>query len=97
MRVCRYISMDKLEASEVLKSELKKLAARPFAELRELEGTSTTSNVRGPSGELYQIEIEVNESGDGKLSLDGFIDDGGLSAWMPLKGYILVGPNGEII
>lgn len=88
--------MDKSEALEILKNQLKKLAEQPYAELLKLEGTSATSNVRGPSGELYQVEIEVNESGDGNLSLDGFVDDGNWSALSPLSSYILVGPNGEM-
>ena len=51
--------MNKAEARTVLEAELAKYRAKPYRELVALIGNPRTIEVTGPSGTVYQIEIQA--------------------------------------
>lgn len=55
--------------------------------------------VRGPSGTLYQIEIEAfwDDKQSGNIRVMGSIDDGGLRAFVPLSEDFIKNPKDEFI
>lgn len=53
----------------------------------------------GPSGTVYQIEIEAFWDGrpGGEIRMMGSIDDGGLRALMPLTDDFIIRPDGTCV
>jgi hypothetical protein len=51
--------MDTSEAGQVLAEKLETYRAKSYAELVQIRGETITSEKTGPSGALYQIEVEV--------------------------------------
>jgi len=93
--------MNNAEARSVLEIELAKYRARPYRELVALIGNPRTIEVTGPSGTLYQIEIQAlwddPKKTDGVLRVAGAVDDGGIRAYMPLTDTFLLAATGEFI
>ena len=91
--------MDKAEALAVLESELGRYRSRPYADLLELLDSSTRSDVRGPSGATYQVQLQVfwDRHPGGSLRVLGCIDDGGWRALKPLTAAFLLAPDGSFV
>jgi hypothetical protein len=93
--------MNNVEARSVLEMELAKYRAWPHRELVALIGNPRTIEVTGPSGTLYQIEIQAlwddPKKADGVLRVAGAVDDGGIRAYMPLADTFLLAPTGEFL
>jgi hypothetical protein len=89
--------MDTVEARQILREHMTKYRARSRAELLALLGSPEVTEVVGPSGVHYQIEIETfwDDVPDGNLRLLGAIDDGGLRAFVPLTEDFIVSPAGD--
>ncbi|HXV58543.1 MAG TPA: hypothetical protein VD704_11800 [Gaiellaceae bacterium] len=88
--------MDADEARTVLAAELAKLRPLSHAALVErLLGNEETSEVRGPSGASYQVELQAfwDDRPGGTLRVVGAVDDGGVRAFAPLTDDFLVPPG----
>ena len=91
--------MDRDEARELLKDELAKWRTRPYASLAAMIGESVHSELTGPSGESYQVEIEDmwEYKPQGRILVLGAIDDGKWLAFAPLTDSFIVSPAGEFV
>jgi hypothetical protein len=91
--------MDKKEAKDILTKELTSYRKRSYKELLYLLNNQDTAQVRGLSGNLYQLEFEAvwdNKIG-GNLRVIGSIDDGGISAFIPLTEDFILSPDDSFI
>ncbi|GAA4821522.1 hypothetical protein ACFQ0K_15920 [Nocardioides caeni] len=84
--------MDRREARRVLGQRVEELRQLSFEALRDTWLDSPDcEKVQAPDGKGYQIEIEAvwDSEADGHLRMLCSIDDGGLSALMPMSdGFI---------
>ena len=92
--------MDKEEAREVLRLIMARYREYSYAELTAMIDDVHTSEVEGPSGVIYQIEIQVmwdlREGGD--LRAIGCSDDGSfLNALRPQSDDFLMRPDGSFV
>lgn len=71
--------MDKAEAKSLLRAHLGQYRNRSYSELMALLSREETTELEGPSGIRYQVEIQVfwDDSVGGCLRVLGSIDDGG--------------------
>ena len=84
--------MDREEALGLLNAKLDDYRQVPYAELVSRIDSNEVVEVSGSSGTAYQIEIQVvwDHRPNGDIRVLGAIDDGGLRAFMPLCGDLLV-------
>ena len=90
--------MDKSEARAILNQQLALYRNRCHADLVGLIGTISVTEVRGPSGTDYQIEIEViwDSPRERRLLVMGAIDDGRLlGALRPVCESFIVDSDGS--
>ncbi|MCS7022977.1 MAG: hypothetical protein NZU63_14250 [Gemmataceae bacterium] len=90
--------MNNAEALQILGEELARFVARSYAELARLAELDhvETYEVRGPSGIIYQIEIQTfwdDPREKRVIRVLGCIDDGGIRACFPLGQDVLVEPS----
>ena len=87
--------MDREEALGLLNAKLDDYRQIPYAELVSKIDTNEVIEISGPSGVEYQIEIQVmwDHKPNGDIRVMGAIDDGGLRAFMPLCGDLIVRPE----
>jgi hypothetical protein len=78
--------MNEDEARTVLRDHLQAYRRRTHGELASLVGRSEAVELRGASGVVYQLEVQVvwDERPGGAVRVLGAIDDGGWRAFMPL-------------
>jgi hypothetical protein len=91
--------MDKAEARRVLSEHLQSYRARSYRELASRVGEVDTREFSAPSGNLYQIEIQIfwdDQPGD-NLRVIGSIDDGGWSAFRPVTDDFILAPDGRFV
>jgi hypothetical protein len=93
--------MDKTEARIILTQQLEQYRERAYGDLVKLVGNNVVSEVRGPSGIGYQVEIEIMwDSPRERLDVRvmGTIDDGRLpGALFPLCDSFILSPDGRFI
>jgi hypothetical protein len=91
--------MKEQEAKDLLYEHLKEYRRRSYAELVALLERPQTTEVGGPSGTRYQIEVQVFWDGprNGNVRVLGSIDDGGWRAFVPLTDSLIVAPSGVFI
>lgn len=91
--------MDRSEALSVLDSALAGYRARAHRDLLPLLTRQDTFTVPGPSGTVYQLEIQAVWDGprNGNLRVIGSIDDGGLRAFVPLTRDFVLSPDGQFV
>jgi hypothetical protein len=90
--------MNSDEALSVLHDELAKYRRCSYQELVALvDVEQTTIERKGPSGRTYQIEIAIRWDTDGRVRVDGCVDDGGWRAFLPLSTGFIVTPEGEVV
>lgn len=89
--------MDNDEARKLILEELKKYKEKSFADLKvkARENDVDTSEIDGPSGVSYQIEICFFRDGEGMIVV-GNIDDKGWRAFFPLSESFFIKPDGTI-
>jgi hypothetical protein len=95
-----WLSMDKVEAKDLLARELQVWRSRSYEELASLVGGEpSTKEVEGRSGTRYQIEIEVvwDHKPQGDLRVLGAIDDGSLRAFSPLTDDFILASDGSFV
>ena len=90
----------KIEAEALLRTRMEEMRTRPFLDLTKLIDTADITEIRGESGEEYQIEIDAvwDDKAQTRLRVCGSIDDGGLRAylnWRPLIQDFFAFPNGR--
>lgn len=92
--------MDKHEAREILASELASLRRTPYEELvhRLLDRVETREAV-GASGTRYQLEVQGLWDSRPRevLRVLASVDDGGVSAFVPLTDGFLIAPDGSFV
>lgn len=94
--------MNKQEAKSVLAKYLEQYRVRSHAELAARVGANDVAEIRGPSGEQYQIEVQIlwdnpRQSG-GNIRVIGGIDNGrGISAFSPLTDSFIMNAEGKFI
>jgi hypothetical protein len=92
--------MDAVEARAVLAEALTRYRSRSYEELAGRIGEIDASEVIGPTGIAYQIEIEVrwDDRPGGDVLVLGGIDDGGWrSSFSPLNDSFIVAPDGSFV
>ena len=91
--------MDRNEAMTALDGILAQYRTRSYAELVSLVSRPIASSVTGPSGAVYQIEVQVFWDGpaNGDLRVMGSVDDGGWRAFLPLSADFVVTPAGGFV
>jgi len=93
--------MDNAEARTLLKAELEKLRAKSYGELVTLVGVQGTTEVKGPSGITYQLEVQAfwddPKRPNQVLRIMGNIDDGGIRAYFPMSDSFLMAPDGAFV
>jgi hypothetical protein len=93
--------MDSAEARTILKSQLDRLRTKSYGELVALIGVHETTEVKGPSGVTYQVQLQAFWDDPKKpnqvLRIMGAIDDGGLRAYFPMSNSFLMAPDGVFV
>jgi hypothetical protein len=91
--------MNNDEARAILREHLATWRARSWSELRALIGEEQHCEVEGPSGVLYQLEVNVfwDDEAEGDLRVHGSIDDGGWRAFIPLCDGFIMAPDGMFV
>jgi hypothetical protein len=92
--------MDREEARRLLAEKLAEYRHLPYAKLVARIGNDEHLEVRGPSGTLYQIEIQFlwDEKKDGDVRVLAGIDDGSLrGAFRPLCQDFIVRADGQLV
>jgi len=91
--------MDNAEAKAVLLRESVKYRARSYGDLQSLLGRQDTYEVSGPSGVVYQLEIQAfwDDKPNDVLRVRAAIDDKGIRAYMPMIEDFLIAPDGTFV
>ena len=91
--------MDNAEANALLAAHLRGYRARPYSDLAALVSEPESTEIAGPSGARYQVEVLAvwDERPHGNLRVIGAIDDGGLRAFVPLSADFIVAPDGSFV
>ena len=91
--------MNKDEAKTLLGRELSRYRALPYGELFSLIDQSETCARTGPSGVIYQIEMQVfvDDTSRQTLRVMGSVDDGGWRALSPLTDSFILAPDGSFV
>ena len=91
--------MDKVEAKSLLSLELCRYRELPYAELFSLIDQGEAFERPGPSGVIYQIEMQVfvDDVSRHTLLVMGSIDDGGWRAFCPLSDSFILAPEGSFV
>lgn len=91
--------MNKREAKAILADAMGKYRARNYADLLYLLATQDVTEVMTGKGIRYQLEIQAvwDDQANGNLRIIGAIDDGGLSAFLPLTEDFIIAPDGRFI
>jgi len=93
--------MDRSEAQAILTAHLEPYRRRSYGSLVALMGDVHVTEVVGPSGVEYQIEVEVVwDSAREKASVRvlGAIDDGHLrGSVVPVSDSFIVAPDGTLL
>ena len=91
--------MDQTEARSILSDHLAVLRGRRYDELRALLDEPEVSEVTGPSGALYQVELQAmwDNRRSGSILVIASIDDGGWPAFAPMSESFIVAPDGSSV
>jgi hypothetical protein len=87
--------VNRIEAAAIMSAELAKYELLEYAELaRMIDAPKITSEVVGPSGTRYFLDIRAWWDGkpQGDIRVSCNVDDGGVSAFLPLSGDFLKQP-----
>jgi len=89
----------KVEAKTVMAEELEAYRGKPYEELAGLVGKNFAYEKAGPSGAMYQIEIDVvwDDRRKGNVRVFCSIDDGGWRAFVPLTDSFIKSPSGQFV
>jgi hypothetical protein len=87
--------VDRAEATLHLRKHLDDLEALGYPALLQRVGQDNAFELRAPSGHSLQIEVSIlwDQQPGGAIMIIGSIDDGGLSAFIPLTESRLLQPQ----
>lgn len=73
--------------------------APAYSELVGLRGRPQTAELRGASGNSYQVEVEIHWDGHpgGAVRVLGSIDDGGLRSFRPISQDFILASDGRFV
>jgi hypothetical protein len=91
--------MNKAEAREVLAAAIERLRSTPRDSLLRLIDESVNYEVTGPSGTVYQVELEAwwDDRPSENLRVVVAVDDEGWSAFKPICDDFIVAPDGSFV
>ncbi len=91
--------MDNAEAKAVLLQESAKYRAKSYGDLKGLLGRQETYQVRGPSGVVYQLEVQAfwDDKPNDVLRVRAAIDDKGVRAYVPMVEDFLMAAAGTFV
>ena len=92
--------INKAEAFDVLREELKNWRVRSYEQLAaDVGGETFSRQAQGPSGTPYQLTVQVfwDTKPHGNIRVLGCVDDGGWRAFLPLSDSFIVAPNGSFV
>ena len=91
--------MDKAEAYKIIQDELHEYEKVSYSELVSLIGKEITSEMRGKTSKLYQLEVQVFWDGkpNENVRVIGSIDDSNWYVFSPLTESFIMSPSGELI
>ena len=91
--------MDRREAKAIVGAELQKYRSQSYEELLRLRSSVEDYSVVGPSGTRYGIEVQAfwDSGRPGNLRVRAAIDDGGISAFLPLCRDFIISPDGGFV
>jgi hypothetical protein len=83
----------------LLRSYLDEYRTRSYQDIEGMLGSVRTDEVRGLSGTVYQLEVEVfeDEPTGGNLRVRAAIDGGGITAFCPLIEDFIIAPDGTFV
>ena len=92
--------MDSGEALGLLEAALGKFRPLSYGDLAQrIDAAPETSEGRGPSGAVYQIELSVmwDDQPRGNIRVMGSVDDGRWRAFAPLTRSFIKAANGTFV
>lgn len=93
--------MNTTEARTFLTAEMKKYRVKTYGELVALIGNGQRTEVIGPSGVTYYLEVQAFWDNPRKpnenLRVIGTIDDGGLRALAPISDDFIIAGSGAFV
>jgi hypothetical protein len=91
--------MDSAEAKALLLKESAKYRAKSYNDLKALLGRQDTYEVSGPSGVVYQLEVQAfwDDKPNDVLRVRAAIDDKGVRAYMPMVEDFLIAADGAFV
>ena len=92
-------SLNRVEAQQILTSELAAYRTKTYHQLTKLVRTSTSREVRGTSGAVYTLEVSFYWDGDPgqNIRVIAAISDQGKSAYVPMTDDFILAPSGQFI
>lgn len=90
---------NKDEAREIVAAELERLRSLSRDELLRYVNDPHASDVTGESGTTFQLEVQAfwDDRKHENLRVVVSIDDGGISAFVPMSDDFIVAPNGSFV
>ncbi len=87
------------EANALLAERLARYREYPHRRLAELVGSYETEDRPGPTGTMYQLEVQFfwDAKPGGNVRVIGSIDDGGLRAFVPLCQDFIKAPDESFV
>jgi hypothetical protein len=91
--------MDKVEARQVLAGKIAELRRWSYTDLLRFFMEPEGLEVIGPSGTIYQLEIQAlwDDKRSRHLRVLASTDDGGWRAFAPLCDDVIIAPDGSFI
>jgi hypothetical protein len=93
--------MNTAEARVVLTAEMEKYRVKGYDALIALVGNDQNYELTGPSGTVYQLDIQAFWDDPRKpshnLRIVGAIDDRGLSSYAPMCDSFAIAPDGVFV
>lgn len=91
--------MDDREATQLLQAHLQGYRRRSSVDLAALRGQAQVAELRGMTGNAYQVEVEIRWDGapGGPIRVLGAIDDGGLRSLEPISQDFILSPDGNFV
>ena len=91
--------MDSAEAKALLLKESAKYRAKSYNELKALLARQDTYEINGPSGVVYQLEVQAfwDDKPNEVLRVSAAIDDKGVRAYMPMVEDFLIAADGAFV
>ena len=92
--------MDAQEARSLLAEQIARFRARSYADLVAIIGLADCIEIAGPSGQSYQVELNVfwDHKPGGNVRVAAAIDDGSFRAsFSPLSDDFIIAPDGSFV